>query len=138
MKLSLASLPRPLRNSRVRIGGRGVAVAAAPLAVEVRSPLRPPAGGSSESSLGRKFFMLADASMSVPSTEKCSSESRRLTSGRSRTAARKRPATSPLEEPLAVGREGRRMPDWIVDPEPHEPAVQQVVVRIPARLSQIG
>ena len=35
-----------------------------------RSPLRPGAGGSSEPSLARKLFKQAQASTSVPSTEK--------------------------------------------------------------------
>jgi hypothetical protein len=45
--------------------------------------------------LGRKLFIEAQASMSVPSTLKCSLDRRRLTRGWARTAARNLEATSP-------------------------------------------
>ena len=35
-----------------------------------------------------------------------------------------------LKQPVAVGREDGRMPDRIVDPEPHEPAEQEIVVEL--------
>src|SRR5438270_12838020 len=44
-----------------------------------RSPLRPGPGGSPEPSFGRQLFGLAQASSSVPLTEKCSLDSSRLT-----------------------------------------------------------
>jgi hypothetical protein len=62
----------------VRIGGRGVRVVFAALAMKSRksrSLLRPGPGGSPEPSLGRKLFGLAQASSKVPSTEKCSLDS---------------------------------------------------------------
>jgi hypothetical protein len=45
---------------------------------QLRSPLRPEPGGSSLPSLRRKRFRLAQAWISVPSTEKCSAESSAL------------------------------------------------------------
>ena len=75
MKHSLASLPRPLRNSLA--SGSVVELWVSFLRAwpwKSRSPLRPaggvPGGGSSEPSFGRKLFRLAHASKSVPSTEK--------------------------------------------------------------------
>src|ERR1700709_1031463 len=59
------------------------------------SLLRRAAGGSPEPSFGLKLFMLAQASIMVPSTEKCSSDSSGLTCGSIRIAARKRCAISP-------------------------------------------
>jgi len=60
-----------------------------------RSPLRPGPGGSSPPSLRRKLFRLAQAPISVPSTEKCSLDNSRFTSGKATSSARKRCATSP-------------------------------------------
>jgi hypothetical protein len=57
--------------------------------------LRPASGGGPEPSFGRKLFVLAQASSSVPSTVKCSLESSARTLGRASTVARKRAATSP-------------------------------------------
>jgi hypothetical protein len=57
--------------------------------------LRPGAGGSPLPSFGRKLFMLAHASISVPSTEKCSSESSALTRCWFSTAAMNWTAISP-------------------------------------------
>ena len=63
-------------------------------AARSRAPLRPGAGGSSEPSLAQKLFRLAHASISVPSTEKRSSDRNRLTLGRRSTASRNLAATS--------------------------------------------
>ena len=62
---------------------------------KLRSPLRPAPGGSPEPSFGRKLFIEAQASIRVPSTEKCSSDSNLLTRGWDRTAAINLAATSP-------------------------------------------
>jgi hypothetical protein len=94
---SLASLPWPLRNSRA-----SGSVVEAWVALRRRSPwkwrslLRPlPAGNpSSGSPLGLKLFMLAKASISVPSTLKCSSESSARTSGWLSTARKNLAAMS--------------------------------------------
>ena len=51
----------------------------------------PPSGGS----FGRKLFIEAHASISVPSTEKCSLDSNRLTRGWASTAVRNLVAISP-------------------------------------------
>jgi hypothetical protein len=60
-----------------------------------RSPFRPGPGGAPEPSFGRKLFIEAQASISVPSTEKCSDESSGFTSGSASTAAKNFPTTSP-------------------------------------------
>jgi len=60
-----------------------------------RSPLRPGAGGWPLPSFGRKLFMLAHASISVPSTEKWSSDNSALTRSWFSTAAMKLAAMSP-------------------------------------------
>jgi hypothetical protein len=60
-----------------------------------RSPLRPASGGEPLPSFGRKLFMLAHASISVPSTEKWSSDSSAFTSGRLSTLAMNLAAISP-------------------------------------------
>src|SRR6266403_5090130 len=60
-----------------------------------RAPLRPGAGGSPLPSFGRKLFMLAHASISVPSTEKWSSDSNVLTRSWLSTAAMNCAAMSP-------------------------------------------
>ena len=53
------------------IGGRGMGVVAPPLAVKVAAAVAAGGvGGSSAPSLGRKLFIDAHASISVPSTEK--------------------------------------------------------------------
>jgi hypothetical protein len=59
------------------------------------SPFLPEPGGVSPPSLRRKLFWLAQAWISVPSTEKCSLDKSRFTSGRASSSARKRCATSP-------------------------------------------
>jgi hypothetical protein len=56
--------------------------------------LRPGPGGEPEPSFGRKLFIEAQASISVPSTEKCSSESSVLTRGSDNSAERNSRATS--------------------------------------------
>ena len=65
----------------------------------LRSPSVAPSGGgrasSSPPSLRRKLFIDAQASTSVPSTEKCSSDNSRRTRSPCSTARRKRAATSP-------------------------------------------
>jgi len=76
MNDSLASLPRPLRCSRA--SGSVVEACVSLLRFwlwKFCSPLRPASGGGPEPSFGRKLLVLAQASKSVPSTEKCSVES---------------------------------------------------------------
>ncbi len=60
-----------------------------------RLPLRPGPGGLPDPSLGWKLLGLLQASISVPSTEKCSLDSNRLTRPWATTAARNFTATSP-------------------------------------------
>src|SRR6266702_3545780 len=66
------------------------------------SPLRPGAGGSPEPSFGLKLFMLAHASINVPSTEKCSSDSKGSTFGSTRIAARKARANVAPQQTFTV------------------------------------
>jgi hypothetical protein len=88
----------------VRIGRRGVCLVRALLAVELTSALRPSVAGRSSGSLfesscggssALKLFIEAQASMRVPSIEKCSVDKSRFTLGRSSTAHKKPAATSP-------------------------------------------
>jgi hypothetical protein len=53
---------------------------------KLRSPLRPGAGGSPEPSFGRKLFIDAQASISVPSSEKCSLDNSFFTCGSAKSA----------------------------------------------------
>src|SRR5215213_5833792 len=78
---------------RVGIGGTLMGLVGAVLAVEVALAVAP--GGSPEPSFGRKLFIEAQASISVPSTLPCSVDSRRFTRGWASTAARNLCATSP-------------------------------------------
>src|SRR4051794_8426469 len=91
------------------------------------SALRPPVGGSlpSPPSLGLRLFRLAQASMSVPSTEKCCDDSSRLTWGWVKMAPRNLAAISPSSR-LVVLREHRVIPRPIIDTETNEPAEQQI------------
>ena len=65
----------------IRVRGRGMRLVAALLVVEMPLAVGPGAGGSSEPSLARKLLSEAQASTSVPSTEKCSSDKKRVTLG---------------------------------------------------------
>src|SRR5204862_910370 len=97
---SLASLPAPLRNRRA--SGSVVEECVSFLRFspwKSRSALRPPPlfsdGGLPSWSFGTKLFMLAQASISVPSTEKCSLDSSLRTCGRFSTPAKNLAAISP-------------------------------------------
>src|SRR5262249_54824185 len=92
------------------------------------APLRPGPGGSPEPSFGRKLFGLAQASSSVPSTEKCSLDNKRLTLSCESTAMRNLAATSPANNPVTVFGEGRGIPYRVLDAEPDKPAKQQIIV----------
>ena len=67
----------------------------APLAAEVALGVAPAGGGASSAavSLGQKLFIDAQASISVPSTKKCSSDKSRRTRSPCSTAWRNRAAT---------------------------------------------
>ena len=90
-----------------------------------RSPLRPRAGGPPDPSFGCKLFMLAHASISAPSTERCSDDSSRFARGCTSTALRNFRATSPASrrsrffEKVEWSHTGSSMP-------PNEPAKQKV------------
>ena len=67
------------KQARIGVGGRSVRLVRALLAVEVALGIAPAAGPPARRlrlpSFGTKLFMLAHASISVPSTEKCSLDS---------------------------------------------------------------
>ena len=63
--------------------------------MEIALSVAPGAGGSPLPSFRRKLFIDAQASINVPSTEKCSVESSGLICGSARIAARKPHAMSP-------------------------------------------
>src|SRR5215204_6613612 len=93
-QLGLAARPLAIEPG-VQIGGALMAVVGAALAVEVALTVAPRRWRIAEPSFGRKLFIDAQASISVPSTLKCSVDSRRLTLGWASTAARNLCATSP-------------------------------------------
>ena len=86
------------------------------LAVKVAIAVAARTGGSSEASLARTLFIEPHAT-SLPSTEKCSSDRNRLTSGWRRTASRNLAA---IQQPVAVLRECRMIPDEVVEQNLHE------------------
>src|SRR5262249_58168335 len=94
----LGLFARPLAiEPRLWIGSRGVGVVRALLTVKSASRFRPSpsAGGSSEPSFGLKLFIDAQASINVPSTEKCSVLRSRFTRGCARTVLNSLAAMSP-------------------------------------------
>ncbi|QKR98288.1 hypothetical protein F9288_00435 [Sphingomonas sp. CL5.1] len=83
-------------QARIRVVGRRVRIVAALVAAEIDLGITTAgAVAGRASSLGRKLFMLQHASMSVPSTEKWSLDSRRFTRDNARIDDKKRTATSP-------------------------------------------
>src|SRR5439155_11361738 len=125
MKQSLASIPGPLRYSRA-----SGSVVLRCVWLERFSPRKsdgaplpssPPTGGS----FGLKLFIEAQASISVPSTEKCSLDSSRSIRG-SQHSDQEPGRDLAFEQPVAVLRKGRVIPHRIVDAEPDEPPEQQI------------
>src|SRR5882672_10873057 len=133
---SLASLPAPLRNKRA--SGSVVEKCVSFLRFspwKSRSALRPPLpwsfpDGGSPLSFGTKLFMLAQASIRVPSTEKCSPESSLRTWGRFNTLTKELGRDIAVEQPIPVLAEDRRIPHLIIRREPDEPPEQQIVVEL--------
>ena len=82
------------------------------------------------SSIGAFGPTTAHASISVPSTVKCSSDNSPAARACSNTAWKKLSAISPSSKPIAILREHRHVPDSIVHLEPHEPTEQQVVLEL--------
>ena len=93
----LGFLARTLaRQPRFGVGGRLMRGIAAPLAMEVTVGLPGSSGGCwSDPSLGLKLLWLAHASIKVPSTVKCSVESRSRPRACSSTSANRVLAISP-------------------------------------------
>src|SRR5262249_20285933 len=95
-QLRFHALPLAIQQ-RIRVGPAAMDLVRPLLALEVGFGVAPaarelpPSGGS----FGLKLFIEAQASISVPSTEKCSLESSRFTRGRARTALRNFAAISP-------------------------------------------
>ena len=90
------------------------------------SPLRPGSAGGPEPSFGRKLLVLAQASSSVPSTEKCSLDSSVRHLRLRQHAGQELHRHLALQQPVAVLGEGGRIPHRIVDAKADEPAEQQV------------
>jgi len=65
----------------------------------------------------------------VPSTEKWSEDRSRLTLGCARTEAQKLGSDLSLQQPVPVLREYRVIPNRIINPQPNEPAKQQVELK---------
>ena len=76
---------------------------------------------------GRTLLWLAQASRRVPSTVKCSAETRLAWRAWTSTAAKKAWAMPPLEEPVPVLGEHGRIPDGVVNAEANEPPEQEIV-----------
>ena len=74
--------------------------------------------------------MLAQAWMSVPSTEKCSSDKSAATLGCAKHRAQELGRDLALEQPVAVLGEHRHVPHRVVDAQPDEPAEQEIVVQL--------
>src|SRR5215472_12560860 len=88
-----------------------------------------PPSSSPLPSLGRKLFCEAQASISVPSTEKCSSDNSGLTCGWFKSLVMNLANTSPLcsRSRFFVN---TRVPHQVVGRKSHEPAVQKIVVQL--------
>jgi hypothetical protein len=80
--------------------------------------------------LGLKLLWLAQASRSVPSTVKCSSEIRLASLAWVRTAVKRHLRDVALEKPVPVLREDGGIPDGVIRGQPDEPAEQGVVVQL--------
>src|SRR5258707_12227204 len=87
-----------------------------------------PPSSSPLPSLGRKLFCEAQASISVPSTEKCSSDNSGLTCGWFKSLVMSEYLAA--LQPVAVLREHGRVPHQVVGRKSHEPAVQKIVVQL--------
>ena len=123
--LGRSRLGPALEQFMSRFGQRPAAVHGGFLA----SGLRPPVGGgSSASPRGLKLFIEAQASTSVPSTEKCSLE-KPLDPRLRQEGSQKRSCNITRQKPVSVLRERRVIPHRIVDPNADEPAEQKVVLQ---------
>ena len=126
--------PPLLRASlRVGIGRRGMrGVACASRRESSPSDCRDrPAAAARRRPSVLKLFRLAQASSNVPSTVKCSSDSKccalRL---RPAPAGRTAPRTSAVQQPVPILGEHRRVPDRVIHVQADKPAEQQVVVQL--------
>src|SRR5208282_487169 len=90
--------------------------------------LRPPAGvpPASGGSCGLKLFIEAHASISVPSTEKCSLDSSRFIRGWVSTAVRNLAAISPSNSRSRFLEKVEMIPHRVIDTDPDKPAKQQI------------
>ena len=76
--------------------------------------------------------------MSVPSTEKCSSDKSAPTSGCAKHRTQELGRDRARQQPVAVLGEHGHVPHRVVDAETHEPAEQQVVVEPCLRLTGLS
>ncbi|MGY2812082.1 hypothetical protein ACVIHF_008812 [Bradyrhizobium sp. USDA 4506] len=130
MKQSFVSLPFPLRYS---LASGSVVEAWVSLECfwpwKSASALRPPpgAGGSPEPSFGLTLFIEAQASISVPSTEKWIARQKPLHPGLRQHRREELGRDVAFQQPVAVLREHRMVPSCIVDADSDEPAEQQII-----------
>ena len=85
---------------------------------------------SSLPSLRLKLLWLAHASIRVPSTVKCSVESRPRLRACASTSLKNALCHLGLQQPLPVLGEYRHVPHRVVDVESHKPAKQQIVIEL--------
>src|SRR6266699_270980 len=129
---------RPLLSQRCKVEGATPSTTAASgsLVLACVSFLRccpwklAPPSSSPLPSLGRKLLCEAHASMSVPSTEKCSSDNSGLTCGWFRSLVMNLINTSPFcsRSRFFVKVVGSQI--GFVGGKPHEPAVQEIVIQL--------
>ena len=110
------------------VGGRGMRLVAALLAVEIPLAVAAGDGGSFEPSLAWKLFIEAHAAICVPSTEKCSSDSRPRTCSVVQKLGQKLARNLRFQQPVAVLREHGRHPHRLIDAEPGPPAIRASLV----------
>jgi hypothetical protein len=101
------------------------------------SALRPLAGGSPGWSFGAsseggvfglKLFVLAQASINVPSREKCSSDTKGTTAGSTRIATRNLFRNVTLQQTLAVLGEDLYVPHGRINRKPDKPAEHRIIL----------
>ena len=99
---------------------------------KLRSALRPPPpdDGGLPPAFGTKLFMLAQASISVPSTEKCSLDGELVDLRQVQHAGKELGRDIVIEQAIAVLAEHGGIPDRIIGRQSDEPAEQKIVVEL--------
>jgi hypothetical protein len=128
MKQSRLAWPSPLRNSRASASVVERCVSFERFSPwKSRSPLRPGAGGVPEPSFGRKLFRLAQAWISVPSTEEVLVRKQPFDLRVVEHGGEELRRDLAAQQPVAVLGEYGDIPNRIVDAEADEPARDFVV-----------